>query len=245
MSVPSVDIVIPTHARKAWLEEALYSALKQDYPGNWGILVFNDCPEQQYSSPDPRIRIINKSERFRTFGEKRQAMVEASSADWVAFLDDDDILMPWHLRRILAATAAGAKTASASHKFWFDGDRGNVCHPSVMDFMCERAHLLASEGFAALDNGDEHALMVNLAKLAPIHEVDVSKAPSYLYIWGNGVHHLSGTGDPFGGLGFRRDAIERLMSGREPSGELVLRPHWRKDYCAMAQKALDEWLASK
>jgi len=238
---PSVEIAIPTHARVAWLEEALHSALSVEHPDgpeSVSVLVYNDCPEQVLGCDHPRVRVVNLPVRFHTLGNKLNAMLEEVRGEWVAFLDDDDILMPWHLRRIGVAVAAGAKTASASHKLWFDGDRGSVDIPSIMDFCVDARYARACGGFAALDNRQEHAFVANLERIEPIYRVDTQRDPSYLYIWGNGVHHVSGTGDPHAGIGFRADAVERLRSGKEPSGRINLRPHWRKDYLAMAKAVI-------
>ncbi len=238
---PSVDVLIATHARVSWLEEALFSALQQDYAGVCRVVVFNDCPEQRLTCADPRVRVVNVPERFQTLGQKRNAMMLESSADWLAFLDDDDILLP-HINRASSAVDAGQRTSAASHKYWFVGDQGSVEGPSIMDFLVDRKHAIRSGGFPSLDNRDEHGFMDNLAKLEPIYRENNRTRPSYLYIWGNGVHHVSGTGAPDAGLGFRADALSRLNSGIEPSGDITLTPRFNRDYFALAADALDRHL---
>lgn len=236
---PDIDILIPTYARVKWLEEAVYSALQQDYDGNVRVLILNDCPKQWLRCYDSRVQIQNFFPTYRTLGDKLNDLLKMATAPWIAFLDDDDIIMPWHLRRALDAIAKGKRTAAASHKFFFVGDKGDIAEPSLMDLLMERDLALSCGGFASLDNKQEHAFYDNFTKIEPLYRADTRARPSYLYIWGNGAHHVSGTGALDAGIGFRRDAAERMVTGKEPTGQIVIEPQWRKDYLAMVKEVLE------
>ncbi len=238
MKAPSVTIAIATYARVKWLEEALHSAIDQSYPGSVDILILNDCQRQTLLSPHPRVHVINTPTHFPTLGDKRNHLLTACRGEWVAFLDDDDVLMPWHLSRIINACQASERTAASTHSFFMDGEKGGLAPPCLMDIAVEKMFALSCGGFASLDNKDEHAFIANLEKVSPLFRVDTESNPSYVYMWGNGVHHISGNGDPYGGKGFRADAKERMDRGVEPTGTIFLRPHWRRDYATIVKEAV-------
>lgn len=233
---PSIDILIPTYARVSWLEEAIESALRQDYPGDVRIIVLNDCQSQCLEFDHEKVRVHNAQSMFGTLGEKMNALIALAQSDWIAFLDDDDILMPWHLRRIENALALGKRTAAATNKIWMVGKEASIEGHSYIDILVQRELALLSGGFSQQDNKQEHAFYANIEKYEPILYVNTRERPSYAYIWGNGAHHVSGTGALDAGIGFRRDAEERLAAGHEPRGRVTLRPRWhRMDYVEIAR----------
>src|SRR3954470_18108452 len=54
---------------------------------------------------DPRVRVL-RSERSQGVARARHRGLRAAAPPWVAFLDDDDLWSPEHLRLTLAAAAA-------------------------------------------------------------------------------------------------------------------------------------------
>lgn len=102
MDQPTVCVVIPTipPRRLDMLQDALYSVLQQDYPIDQ-ISVAVDT---------------HREGAWRT----RQRALDAATTEWVAFLDDDDLFHPQHVRRLVET----ALEVSADYVFsYFDLSR--------------------------------------------------------------------------------------------------------------------------
>ena len=93
------SIVIPVHNRDHLINSTIDSVLQQTY-GNYEIIVIDD------SSTDntPAIlasygkRITKLRLESRDPGINRNAGIELARGDYIAFLDSDDILLPWALQ---------------------------------------------------------------------------------------------------------------------------------------------------
>lgn len=95
--LPSVTVLCPTYGRPYLLNEAIESFLRQDYEGEKRMLIFNDQPDLKIISDIPKVRVINKEERYPTLAEKRKDLITMADTDLSMLYGDDDILMPWAL----------------------------------------------------------------------------------------------------------------------------------------------------
>lgn len=102
MPSPLVSVVIPTRNRAPYLDVALGSLISQELEGPFELLVADDC------SSDATPAIIGKrgvrcvrAERPRGLNAARNAGVEATTAELVAFLDDDVYVPPGWLQAVL------------------------------------------------------------------------------------------------------------------------------------------------
>ena len=89
--MPKVSIVISTYNRSSYICEAIDSVLKQDFK-NFEIIVVDDGSTdntKEVLSKYKNIRYIYQENNGRS--EARNAGIKAASAEYVAFLDDDDI----------------------------------------------------------------------------------------------------------------------------------------------------------
>lgn len=98
---PSVDVVIPTYKRPKnrdqqnyMLRDALNSVLRQSYSVNEVFVVVDGRSE--IARKIDRIKIIESIEK-KGGGSARNLGIRASKADFVAFLDDDDL---WNENKI-------------------------------------------------------------------------------------------------------------------------------------------------
>ncbi len=100
---PSVDVIIPTHNETVRLLRAVESALAQTFKPRSVIIVDDgssdevrsfiaSCPQMSY----PGVQVI-LSEHAGHPGVMRRIGIESSSADWVAFLDADDV---WYSHKL-------------------------------------------------------------------------------------------------------------------------------------------------
>jgi glycosyltransferase involved in cell wall biosynthesis len=108
---PRVTVVVPTRNRWPMLARALRAALAQEAPVE--LVVVDDASTDETAHrlaelDEPRIRVI-RHERSEGVARSRNDGIAAARAEWVAFLDDDDLWAPSKLRRQLAAAdASGA-----------------------------------------------------------------------------------------------------------------------------------------
>ncbi|HET6637508.1 MAG TPA: glycosyltransferase [Gemmatimonadota bacterium] len=107
---PRVTAVIPTAGRPRLVVRAVESALAQTVRGIEVVVVI-DGPDAVTESAlstiaDPRLRVIRRPKAGP--GAARNAGVAAAAAEWVAFLDDDDLWAPAKLQRQLSAVESSA-----------------------------------------------------------------------------------------------------------------------------------------
>lgn len=109
-SPPRVSVVIPTFNRAAFLPSAVRSALEQSLREIEVIIVDDGStdatPEvcRSFVAGDSRIRVIRQANRG--LAAARNTGLAATTADWVAFLDDDDLWVPQALATMYALTGA-------------------------------------------------------------------------------------------------------------------------------------------
>ena len=104
MSTPTVDVIIPCRNRAAYVRLAVASVLAQTYPAS-SIVVVDDASTEDIpgalSGLGGPVRVIRTSEPSGA-GFARNAGIDASSSDLIAFLDDDDLWGPTKLERQVA-----------------------------------------------------------------------------------------------------------------------------------------------
>ena len=127
---PLVSVIIPTHNRRELVRDAVASALDQrDVAVD--VIVIDDGSHdgtavalQQFTA-----RIRYRWQRQRGVAAARNAGARMAEADWLAFLDSDDLWRPDKLARQLAYHAARpALRASQTGEVWIrNGVRVNPC----------------------------------------------------------------------------------------------------------------------
>jgi glycosyltransferase involved in cell wall biosynthesis len=113
---PLFSIIVPTHERASFLEEALDSISSQSVP-EWECIVVDDASREAARVPeDDRFRLI----RLPTNGGAavaRNAGLEAAVGRYVCFLDDDDRFVPERLAMALRGVEISPATVC-----WRTGD---------------------------------------------------------------------------------------------------------------------------
>ena len=94
MSQVEISCICPTYGRPHLLEETIESFLRQDFTGTKELLILNDYDEQELVFDHPEVRIINTKERYKTLGEKYNAMFEMAKGKYLTPFEDDDIFLP-------------------------------------------------------------------------------------------------------------------------------------------------------
>ena len=122
---PSVEVVIATHNRPALVRQAIESVRRQHYAGPLGITVVFDgeqLDERLVNDGPVPVRVLANT-RTRGLAGARNCGVASSSADLVAFLDDDDEWLPSKLERQVERLRAepGAEFATTAIRVHFQG----------------------------------------------------------------------------------------------------------------------------
>jgi hypothetical protein len=93
MTLPKLSIIIPTRDRPQLLPRAVQSALSQTMT-DLEVIVVDDASTQPVDlAADPRLRVIRLS-TSRGGAGARNVGTEAAQGRWIAYLDDDDCLLP-------------------------------------------------------------------------------------------------------------------------------------------------------
>jgi glycosyltransferase involved in cell wall biosynthesis len=201
----SVEVVIPTRGnRPELLTRAIESVGTQEYPGELGIAVVFDDAEPHLSATDTAVP-IRVLANYRTPGlaGTRNSGIETSSAEFVAFLDDDDWWLPGKLaRQADRLVRSGQDFATTAMRVDFQGTESirlagssAVTHEQLL---ASRMAMLHSSTFLArrralLDEGmvDESApggqnedwdLLLRFSRKAPIVHID---EPLVAVQWGS------------------------------------------------------------
>ena len=104
---PLFSILMPVHnPRRAWLEEAIQSVIHQLYPC-WELCICDDASSEPWvagyldgkANAEPRIRWTRSDEHVGISGALNRA-ASIATGDYVAFLDQDDVLSPFALHRV-------------------------------------------------------------------------------------------------------------------------------------------------
>lgn len=184
--LPFISCVMPTYGRPAYVHEAIWMFLQQDYPiDRRELIVLNDCPGQTLVCdlpPELGVRVINQPARYKTLGEKRNACIELAQGELIAVWDDDDAYLPWRLtysHRQMRQENTDFYRADTFWAYWGDPElhhnqstREWVNHPNTL---FSKALWDEVGGYPAMDVGEDgvffEAIYKKLGKGFLVHPV--------------------------------------------------------------------------
>lgn len=243
ISPPRVWVHIPTYARTSLLREALESVRRQTYKGPVTVYVGNDCPWQHLSVdfsdwPDNfTVWVDNQLKRAKSLGAKRQLMLDQTPDDvWIAFLDDDDLWMPWYLEQSLGVDSPSYDVINSAvafthrHTLWtYDELAGGIP-------MLVRSEL-ANQAKFPLDcsYGEDNQFRQKLFALPGI-SIKQNKRPGYTIRAGGGHVHASLANE----ARFMLSAEVQREKGLEPQGFLTVKAAWDQPYDEILREKFPE-----
>ena len=110
---PRVSVIVPTYGRPEYLSEALQSIAMQTEPA-FECIVVDDGSEVPARLPflDSRFRLVRHHSN-RGVAAARNTALRAATAEYVAFLDDDDLWSPTRLEEALRRATPDAVVVCA------------------------------------------------------------------------------------------------------------------------------------
>jgi glycosyltransferase involved in cell wall biosynthesis len=98
-----ISVVLPTHNRADLVQRAVRSVIAQSY-SNWELLVIDDAsdddsPEVFNTFTDSRIRVLRRDEQGGASATRNTGLAEARG-EFVAYLDDDNVMHPHWLKAV-------------------------------------------------------------------------------------------------------------------------------------------------
>lgn len=226
-----------TYGRVDTLEESLYSFINQEYEGDYELIIVNDYPHQKLHFDHPRVKIYNLDYTFETIGDKENFAVSKCNYDTIAVWDDDDIAMPNHLQNINKFFVEGSDLLHWRGVFFNSGHITAITWLGNSGIVYSKKIWEKLGGHPRENAGYDMTFVVSIKNnsnnivLASPDDDEVS----WFYYWANRSYHMSGLGAD---TPDRPNIIERYsshieslrLSGRIPSGDILLNPNWSVDY---------------
>ena len=243
-----ISVLCPTYGRATLLNELVESFIRQT-DADAELIVLNDNSAQTISFDHPRIRIINRTERFTSLGKKRNALLALAMGSHVCFWDDDDIYLPCFLAKSKALLPCFVTGKAAKPPFvWTDagGQLYRLTPAAYMNAMiAERDLLHKMGGFDDCDFNEDYAIVRelvlsnNLTSKAPLHDI-----PSVIIRTRTGNLQVTAARNMDIPAVIHHDFERRVAEGTEPVGNITLKPAWKSDYLASAAASREHYHAN-
>jgi glycosyltransferase involved in cell wall biosynthesis len=117
----SYSVVINAYNEEEWIADAIHSVLLQTVP-HLELIVVDDgsrdgtVEQVRRFADDPRVRLIEQPNAGPSAA--RNTGIAAATAEWVSFLDSDDLWMPSYLERVGGALAGRPEADIAYVEAW-------------------------------------------------------------------------------------------------------------------------------
>lgn len=220
--LPCVDVIIPVHNGQDYIKEAIKSVLNQNYL-SFRIIVVDD------GSTDDSVKIASEFDSVQIIrsswvgqGQALNIGVSASLADFVAFLDSDDLWMPGKLQSQVNYLLNNP-SCDGVYGLTVQFENSIIESSSVQEIFCESP----SQSGLALG-----ALLIRKSALQTIGDFSNQSEVNFLLDWHSRVKHSS----------IRFDLLEHVVLKRrihEHNFTLIHRTALEKGYINAIKKHLE------
>lgn len=104
---PHISLIIPTCNRPSMLAELLEALIRQTY-SDFEVIIVNDGHEPAEPVvelyPELRVKLINNESNIRHVSARNRGLRQADG-EWIMLCDDDDLLLPGHIERMVRESA--------------------------------------------------------------------------------------------------------------------------------------------
>lgn len=244
---PKVSCYCATYGRVHLLEEAIYSFLNQDYDGEKELIILNDFSEQTLFYDHPEIKIINSKERITPLSKKFNECISYCSGDYIFVWEDDDIYLPWKISVSIKRLNNHGIFHTGNAFFNVDKDQLSVCSNLHHSSLCMSAECWKSIDYYSVLETDTCDLDVVLFDKISKKYNNVSQSiPNeeifYIYRFGSTQDYHSSMFSAASKTNVSEKAkeyvINKINNNKEPTGNIVLSPHWQYDYLKSRKKCL-------
>lgn len=127
---PTVQLIVPVYNSGAYIDECFSSLIAQTY-GAWEALVIDDASNDgitpqlcdDWTQKDGRIKVWHLDEN-RGVAHARNKALQFASAEWITFLDSDDILLPNHLQSLVDSVTTFSATMAFTGYYPYQTPKG-------------------------------------------------------------------------------------------------------------------------
>ena len=183
---------------------------------------------------------INLPRRLPSLGAKFNATIERCSGEILLPWEDDDLYLPWRISLSVARLEDGL---FHTNQAFFEPEPGILVRAENM-FQCNLAvHRERLSAVGSYAEGDVSAIDVDLFRKLGVRSRRIEWSEAYyVYRWST-THSYHGSG--WGGEAVLSERVvgyveQQRRGGQLPTGEVRLRPHWSRDWVALARAAASE-----
>lgn len=158
----SVTVIIPTHDHGRLIDYGIKSVLQQTMQDFRLVVIGDGAPDetrdlmQRYTTLDSRIEYLDLPKDSRQGEIYRHQVLSQSTSKFVAYLADDDLMLPWHLE-YLTTLLADADFAHTLPLAVLGDDRKFYVHPGDLKTQASRDYILSGKNFIPL-SGAGHTM---------------------------------------------------------------------------------------
>lgn len=191
MSEKLVCCLTSTYGRLTQLNEVVTCFLDQDYE-NKKLLILNNHPIPLICDL-PHITVYNEP-IYPTLGDCRNRLIELADGEFIRTWDDDDLYIPWTLSQGVENIGDSPAWKPKRSWFWMKSKSPELIENVFEASMLVRTEVAKKYGYSKSSMGDEHIdLIRGIDKEGGCNKKEMGIWASYVYRWGWGMWHTSGT----------------------------------------------------
>ena len=191
MSNKLITCLTSTYGRLSKLNEAVSCFLDQDYE-NKKLIILNNHPTPLICDL-PQIIVYNEP-IYPTLGDCRNRLIELADGDFIRTWDDDDLYMPWTLSQGIKYIKDSPAWKPKKSWFWLKEKNPELAENVFEAAILIRIDIAKKYGYLKSSGGNEHeTLCKGIEKEGGCSNDDLGDLASYVYRWGWGSWHISGS----------------------------------------------------
>jgi glycosyltransferase involved in cell wall biosynthesis len=188
---PLISCCTSTYGRLSKLSETVSCFLDQDYDNKELIILNNHPLTLECNLPD--IKIYNEP-IYPTLGDCRNRLIELANGEFIRTWDDDDLYFPWTLSQGIENIKDSPAWKPKKSWFWMKYKEPELAENVFEAAMLVRTDVAKKYGYLSKSGGNEHETLIKgIDKEGGCYNDDMGIMASYVYRWGWGMWHISGS----------------------------------------------------